>query len=73
MSALNQFLASNPDTAEKSHGDAMAASLSKAFPCSLGGDEAPTQFPVLHRTQREMDRFRIGTSKSPELAFGVSD
>jgi hypothetical protein len=33
MTALDQFLASNPDTAEKSYGDAMAASLSRAFPC----------------------------------------
>ena len=32
MTALDQFLASNPDTAEKSYGDAMAASLSRAFP-----------------------------------------
>ena len=29
----NQFLVSNPDMAEKSYGDAMAASLSQAFPC----------------------------------------
>jgi Rap1a immunity proteins len=33
MSALDQFLASNPDLAEKSYGDAMAASLSRAYPC----------------------------------------
>jgi hypothetical protein len=33
MSALEQFLVSNPDMAEKSYGDAMAASLSRAFPC----------------------------------------
>ena len=33
MTALDQFLASNPDMAEKSYGDAMAASLSRAFPC----------------------------------------
>ena len=33
MAALDQFLVSNPDLAEKSYGDAMAASLSRAFPC----------------------------------------
>jgi hypothetical protein len=33
MAALDQFLVSNPDMAEKSYGDAMAASLSRAFPC----------------------------------------
>jgi hypothetical protein len=33
MIALEQFLASNPDLAEKPYGDAMAASLSRAFPC----------------------------------------
>ena len=32
MTTLDQFLASNPDKAEKSYGDAMAASLSRAFP-----------------------------------------
>jgi hypothetical protein len=30
---LDQFLASNPDFAEKTYGDAMAISLSRAFPC----------------------------------------
>jgi hypothetical protein len=33
MTTLDQFLASNPDLVEKSYGDAMAASLSRAFPC----------------------------------------
>jgi hypothetical protein len=33
MAALDQFLVSNPDMAEKSYGDAMAASLRRAFPC----------------------------------------
>ena len=33
MAALDQFLVSNPALAEKSYGDAMAASLSRAFPC----------------------------------------
>jgi|ERR1700722_351420 hypothetical protein len=33
MTTLDQFLVSNPDVAEKSYGDAMAASLSQAFPC----------------------------------------
>ena len=33
MTALDQFLASNPNFAEKSYGDAMAVSLSRAFPC----------------------------------------
>jgi hypothetical protein len=33
MTNLDQFLVSNPDMAEKSYGDAMAASLSRAFPC----------------------------------------
>src|SRR5580700_11193402 len=32
MTTLDQFLVSNPDMAEKSYGDAMAASLSRAFP-----------------------------------------
>jgi hypothetical protein len=34
MATLDQFLVSNPDMAEKSYGDAMAASLSRAFPSS---------------------------------------
>jgi hypothetical protein len=33
MTTLDQFLTSNPDMAERSYGDAMAASLSRAFPC----------------------------------------
>jgi hypothetical protein len=33
MAALDQFLASNPNLAEKTYGDAMAISLSRAFPC----------------------------------------
>ena len=33
MTTLDQFLVGNPDMAEKSYGDAMAASLSRAFPC----------------------------------------
>jgi hypothetical protein len=33
MAALDQFLVSNPDMVEKSYGDVMAASLSRAFPC----------------------------------------
>jgi hypothetical protein len=33
MAALDQFLVSNPDMAEKSYGDAMAVSLTRAFPC----------------------------------------
>ena len=33
MTTLDQFLVSNPDMAEKSYGDATAASLSRAFPC----------------------------------------
>jgi hypothetical protein len=33
MTALDQFLASNPSFAEKTYGDAMAISLSRAFPC----------------------------------------
>jgi Ssp1 endopeptidase immunity protein Rap1a len=33
MTTLDQFLVSNPDMAEKTYGDAMAASLSRAFPC----------------------------------------
>ena len=32
MTALDQFLASNPNFAEKTYGDAMAISLSRAFP-----------------------------------------
>lgn len=33
MTTLEQFLMSNPDGAEKSYGDAMAASLILEFPC----------------------------------------
>lgn len=33
MTTLDQFLVSNPDMAEQSYGDAMAASLNRAFPC----------------------------------------
>jgi hypothetical protein len=33
MTTLDQFLVSNPNMAEKTYGDAMAASLSRAFPC----------------------------------------
>ena len=33
MAALDQFLVSNPDMVEKSYGDVMAASPSRAFPC----------------------------------------
>jgi hypothetical protein len=35
MAALDQFLVSNPDMAEKSYGDAMAVSLARAFPCQV--------------------------------------
>jgi hypothetical protein len=34
MTALDQFLASNPNFAQKAYGDAMAISLSHAFPCN---------------------------------------
>jgi len=33
MSAFEQLLGDNPDMAERPYGDAMAASLSRAFPC----------------------------------------
>jgi hypothetical protein len=33
MTALDQFLASNPSFAEETYGGAMAMSLSHAFPC----------------------------------------
>jgi hypothetical protein len=33
MSAFEQFLKDNPDMADKRYGDAMAATLSRAFPC----------------------------------------
>ena len=33
MIAFGQFLADNPDMAERPYGDAMAATLSQAFPC----------------------------------------
>jgi hypothetical protein len=33
MTDLERFLVSNPDLAERSYGDAMAMSLSRAFPC----------------------------------------
>ena len=35
MTALDQFLASNPDMAEKPYGGAMATALSQAFPCQM--------------------------------------
>jgi hypothetical protein len=35
MSALERFLEDNPNMAEKPYGDAMAASLSRAFPCRV--------------------------------------
>ena len=33
MIALQKFLEEHPDMAEKPYGDAMAASLSRAYPC----------------------------------------
>ena len=33
MTALERFIEDNPDMAEKPYGDAMAATLSRAFPC----------------------------------------
>jgi hypothetical protein len=33
MSAFEHFLGHNPEMAEKPYGDAMAASLSRTFPC----------------------------------------
>jgi len=33
MSAFEQFLQDNPNMAERPYGDAMAALLSRAFPC----------------------------------------
>jgi hypothetical protein len=33
MTVLDQFLASNPNFAEKTYGDATAIALSRAFPC----------------------------------------
>jgi hypothetical protein len=33
VTALEQFVVSHPDKAEKTYGEAMAASLSRAFPC----------------------------------------
>jgi hypothetical protein len=38
MVGLEKFLDQNPDTAEKPYGDAMAASLSREFPCQAGAD-----------------------------------
>ena len=35
MSALEQFVADNPDLADQLYGVAMAASLSRAFPCAV--------------------------------------
>jgi Ssp1 endopeptidase immunity protein Rap1a len=36
MTTLEHFLEDNPNMAEKPYSDAMAASLSRAFPCRLG-------------------------------------
>ena len=33
MGALEKFLGDNPDMADRPYGDAMAAALSRAFPC----------------------------------------
>ena len=33
MGAFERFLGDNPDMAERPYGDAMAATLSRAFPC----------------------------------------
>jgi hypothetical protein len=33
MIALDKYVEENPDTADKAYGDAMAGSLSRAFPC----------------------------------------
>ncbi len=33
MSAFEQFIADNPDLADRPYGDAMAATLSRTFPC----------------------------------------
>jgi Rap1a immunity proteins len=35
MSALEKFVGDNPDLADKPYGVAMAASLSRAFPCAV--------------------------------------
>jgi hypothetical protein len=35
MSALEQFVADHPEMAEKLYGDALAASLSREFPCQV--------------------------------------
>jgi hypothetical protein len=35
MSAFEQFLKDNPDMADRPYGDAMAATLSRAFPCKV--------------------------------------
>ena len=33
MTALRRFVGENPDMADRPYGDAMAATLSRAFPC----------------------------------------
>ncbi len=33
MSALEKYVGDNPDMAERPYGEAMAASLSRGFPC----------------------------------------
>jgi len=33
MSTLERFVEDNPDMADKPYGDAMASTLSRAFPC----------------------------------------
>ncbi len=58
---VEKFLADNPDMAEKQYGDAMAASLSRAFPCPGPNDEAG-EWPVTSRlavvTTSAQRRFR---------------
>ena len=36
MSALERFVAGNPESAEKTYGFALSASLAQAFPCAPG-------------------------------------
>jgi hypothetical protein len=51
MTTLDEFLASNPDLAEKSYGDAMAMSLTRAFPCQR---QAPHSHSAYWSPPREM-------------------
>jgi hypothetical protein len=70
MTALDQFLASNPNFADKTYGDALAMSLSRAFPCQ---DNKPARrFKWRQGADAHKARFRENGAKS-DLVTGRID